>query len=50
MTACVALQDSEQEAEKKQSKAAQLEQKMKEMEKVMMDLERRYGFEHSSMC
>lgn len=39
--ACVALQESEQEAEKKQAKAVQLEQKMEEMEKGMMELEQR---------
>lgn len=42
-TACLALQDSEREAEKKQAKAVQLEQKMDEMEKVMMELEERYA-------
>uniref|UniRef100_A0A8D3DT10 RUN and FYVE domain containing 1 n=1 Tax=Scophthalmus maximus TaxID=52904 RepID=A0A8D3DT10_SCOMX len=35
-------QDSEREAEKKQTEAAQLEQRMNEMEKVMMELEQRY--------
>lgn len=39
----MALQDSEREAEKKQAKAVQLEQKMDEMEKVMMELEERYA-------
>lgn len=42
-TAYVAPQDSEREAEKKQAKAVQLEQKMDEMEKVMMELEERYA-------
>lgn len=38
----VALKDSEREAEKKQAEAMQLEKKMDEMEKVMMELEQRY--------
>lgn len=36
-------QDVEQEAERKEAKAVQLEQKMNDMEKVIMDLEQRYG-------
>lgn len=39
--ACLALQESEQEAENKQEKAGQLEQKMEEMEKAMIELEQR---------
>ncbi|KAA8589102.1 hypothetical protein FQN60_010447 [Etheostoma spectabile] len=37
----VALKDSEREAEKRQAEAAQLEQKMDEMEKAMIELEQR---------
>lgn len=36
------LKDSEREAEKKQAEAVQLEQKMDEMEKAMMEMEQRY--------
>lgn len=36
------LKDSQREAEKKQAEAVQLEQKMNDMEKVMMELEQRY--------
>uniref|UniRef100_A0A7N8WRC0 RUN and FYVE domain containing 1 n=1 Tax=Mastacembelus armatus TaxID=205130 RepID=A0A7N8WRC0_9TELE len=39
-------QDSKREAEKKQAQAVQLEQKMNEMEKAMMELEQRYVFAH----
>lgn len=43
-TTCVTSQDSEQEAERKEEKAVQLEQKMNDMEKVITELEQRYGW------
>lgn len=36
------FKDSEREAERKQAEAVQLEQKMDEMEKAMVELEQRY--------
>lgn len=49
-TACATPQDSEQEAERKEAKAVQLEQRMNDMEKVIMELEQRYGWRKKNPC
>lgn len=46
----VVPQNSEQEAERKQTEAVQLEQRMKEMEKAMLELEHRYDFCACVLC